>query len=214
MKWIACYVFTVGIAFGQVLEQAPVVSGGFSVQDGANIMEVADSFVLSSGTSIEKVQWWGGTQFQSQNNFVVRFYSDQNGVPGQQLFVATVNAGLPITIGPTTGAYDPPVSLSSYSAVLPAPFTIAANQKYWLSISSANPGWEWQISEAASPYGVDRRDLGDSWDNPYGKYGDHAAFALYAAPEPTVTWLLSAGAFVLVFVRVKPSIGRVFLSRS
>src|SRR4051794_14110715 len=82
-------------AFSGEFERPPVYDSTFGVTDGGKLLEVADSFSLQRDTAIDKVQWWGGSHFPKANQFVIRFYADDAGVPGKQLFEANVGGPLP-----------------------------------------------------------------------------------------------------------------------
>src|SRR4051812_19218079 len=106
--------------FGAEFERPPVYDSTFGVTGGDQILEVADSFSLQSATAIDKVQWWGGSHFPTADQFVVRFYADDAGVPGRQLFEANVGAA---PGSPTGFNNDSPRELfNSYAATLPSPF--------------------------------------------------------------------------------------------
>jgi hypothetical protein len=185
--------------FGADFERPPVYDAGFGATDGVGFLEIADSFFVQTDTPINKVQWWGGSHFPGPNQFTIRFYADNAGLPGKQLFEA--NVGAPLPTATSINNDDPRETFNSYSATFPSPFVASANSRYWLSIgNSRDKDWGWQISSPGEPYGVMRREVGDSWDNDYGRYGNHAAFALFSVPESGTIPLLALG---LVTVAVK-----------
>ena len=128
-----------------------------------------DGFALASAANVTAVQWQG--TYINHNNlasnpaapnvtsFVVSFYADDNGQPGAQLSTATlpVSACAETSLG-TVGfnAFNDSttyqIAYYSYRAALPAPFTAAAGQTYWLSVvgndGSATPVWSWYASTA------------------------------------------------------------------
>lgn len=129
-----------------------------------NVATGYDNFTLSSASSVTAVQWHGNYIAAIDQNtnpvepgttaFVIRFLADSGGQPGAVLSTETVPMAdcQPQALG-TTGfqfAANGPtyqIPFYSYRAALPAPFTAAAGQKYWISIvgttDSDNINWSW-----------------------------------------------------------------------
>jgi hypothetical protein len=166
---------------------------GFNGEDNGIRREWADDFALSSSAAIDQIFWWGGGTSPNGDAFVVRFFANNSGKPGQELFEATLGNGSPRL---SDGIIAPTISSYKYSATLNDPFNIEANQKYWISIvNTASPSWLWQTSDENLLDGILRRNVGGSWGEPYG---DDVAFALNTIPEPRTTLMLFAGAVMVI----------------
>jgi hypothetical protein len=170
--------------------------GGFSGEGSATVREWADSFVLGTTSEIGAVRWWGGSDGRFAPNgdaFVVRFFADDGGKPGGQLFAASAGPSLRAASGLILDATTPGFV---YEARLGSPLRVEANQRYWFSVvNTGNTLWQWQSSSMNLSDGILRRNVGEAWGDPYG---NDAAFGLIAVPEPKTSWLVCAGAFLLM----------------
>jgi hypothetical protein len=196
VKWLACFILTSVVVAGTVpvYEHQPRddFGSGFGGANEFGRWEVADDFTLPTPTSIDKIQWWGGFANSSRDQFVVRFFADQGGKPGPQLFETNAGNGSPIAAG---GLLEGSSPTFSYSATVNSPFVAAANQRYWVSVvNPPNALWAWELSSQTQAYGVFRRNLGELWGDPYG---NDAAFVLYSVPEAKTTALLCVGVILL-----------------
>ncbi len=170
-----------------------------------------DNFSLASATSISAVQWNGNyidTDHPSANpvapttsSFTVAFFSDSNGQPGQQLATTTIAQAdcaptLLGTDGFSTSSSIPTYQIPfySYRAALPTPFTVAAGQKYWVSIvgnvATSEDNWSW-----FSGSGGDNASI-QSYQGTQNRSMDRAFALEGAAPAAATTPTVSAAATV------------------
>ncbi len=104
--------------------------------------EAADQFEGVSGWRINRVEWWGGyTPVPGivrghPSKFLIQFYADANGMPGDRLF-------LRYSSFTETEYYRAPAAPPEwpdgfpnfhYSAHFPTAFVVPATGRYWLSI--------------------------------------------------------------------------------
>jgi hypothetical protein len=146
--------------------QDPISSpGGYSSQDARNpgglgwFSEVADNFTVDAGNVVNEVRYWGGYvtpvgQEGHTTGFTIRFYADDNGMPGARLFeqdVAEFHETLYATVF-GFGQY-------SYSTSLAPAFTVPSTGQYWVSVvailargGDANePQWGWTQTFTPTP---------------------------------------------------------------
>jgi hypothetical protein len=155
-----------GAAAGQELyRQNPYpTTGGLSSQDARNpgglgwFSEVIDNFPVGVATAVSGVEFWGGYGPNPPGTFhgcTIRFYTDNNGAPGQRLFERDVLG----TCGETPDFTSGGGSRYHYSAALNPPFVPPAPGRYWLSVvgivdrggSSTDPQWGWTPAAAVTP---------------------------------------------------------------
>lgn len=135
-----------------LFSQTATAPGGYASQKGPNIDYLAaDNFTLHTGAYITGVQWQGAFSSQPPSQitqFVVSFWSNNNGLPGSILTTYTIvgNAGQTL-VGSSNGflEYD-------YSIVLSNPFTAHNGVTYWISVQPttnfpAQPQWYWRADE-------------------------------------------------------------------
>jgi hypothetical protein len=155
------------LAQTELYRQNPInLFGGLSSQDARNsgglgwFSEAADDFQGQAGWTINNVKFWGGYVTTADapghtHGFTIRFYSDNNGLPGTRLFeqdVAAFNETLYYT-------YPPPLSFAgySYSCDLSPAFSVPSAGTYWVSAvaildrggTSNEPQWGWIQSSQA-----------------------------------------------------------------
>jgi hypothetical protein len=155
-----------GLAQAQVelYRQNPIpLAGGYSSQEARNpnglgwFSEVADDFNSQAGWSINKVEFSGGYvtppgQPGNTEGFVIRFYSDNNGLPGTELFEqeSTQFNETEIAVVGGSAAYGYTINLSP-------PFVPPSPGRYWFSTvcilarggTAQEPQWGW--GQTSSP---------------------------------------------------------------
>jgi hypothetical protein len=121
----------------------------------------ADSFVMTETTNITRISWWGGYfnmpwyPAAGSDDFTIHIFADDNGQPGPVLVTYTPGDQVFRT---TTGksiwdGFGEPIPEFFYSATLPAPLTLQANTRYWISINTpnyGNVGFGWEDSDDAA----------------------------------------------------------------
>jgi hypothetical protein len=157
---IGTLALSAGLARAQVelYRQDPIpLPGGYSSQEARNpgglgwFSEVADDFVSQSGWVISNVKFFGGYvtvpgQPGNTQGFVIRFYSDNNGRPGTELFEQEVTQ-----FNETQYAVVSGFAAYSYSCNLSPAFTPPSPGVYWFSTvsilarggGSEEPQWGW-----------------------------------------------------------------------
>jgi hypothetical protein len=124
---------------GSVASQYDPVSG--------EIAKAYDNFTLSAASSVTGLGWVGSYFFGSSggiNGFLVEIWGDSAGVPGSNLFTATVSGNANETSLGNDSNGDPTFI---YNASLATPFAAAAGTSYWLSIQPTLAGtsqWGWE----------------------------------------------------------------------
>jgi hypothetical protein len=164
---------------------------------------VADNFFSAAGGSITEVIWTGGyiDKVLKKDKFVIRFYSDENGEPGDILAKYKVgNNALRTDTGETFEAYDDPIEAYTYQYILPTPFNATPGTTYWISIlNGKKENWSWADAEMGTPNLVAFRDGNNE---PWSIYSNdersvNRAFELDGTfsqvPEPTTLLFLGAG---------------------
>ena len=134
--------------------------GGYSSQEARNpgglgwFSEVADDFVSQAGWTINNVKFWGGYvtppgQPGNTQGFVIRFYTDNNGRPGTELFEQDV-----VQFNETEYAVLGGFAAYSYSCNLSPAFTPPSPGVYWFSTvaildrGAGSPEPQWGINQS------------------------------------------------------------------
>jgi len=146
--------------------QAPTNGGGGrSSQDARNpgglgwFSETADNFPGQAGWNINHVEFWGGYVSDPATpghttGFTIRFYSDNNGHPGERVYeqdVMTFHETQYYLSAPLPPTWPNGYAGYHYEVELPTAFTIGADAQYWISVvailgrgGTANePQWGW-----------------------------------------------------------------------
>lgn len=163
----------------------------------------ADDFTLPAAGTISGVRFWGmseGRVSQGIGNFSsfkVEFYSlSTNGnIPGTLLRTETFSAAStsPTLTGRT--AFDTGALEYVHEVTLATPFSVNANQKYFLAISAApvvpsNDVWLWQDGQFVNGTSALLTWATNSW----GVFQDtDSAFQLLSVPAPPTGWLCLIG---------------------
>jgi hypothetical protein len=175
-------------------------SGAYSnFVPGRTSQQAADSFVLSSQTTLDGLSWYG--QYRHSGSltdpvaFSIRFFADAGGLPSiSPLWEsnATVNAQ---DTGLTYGGFP----WYSYSSPLTA--LVLDPRSYWLSVRESDPRsdggypgeWLWGSSNTGAHYFATRNDDANTWQR--ANTWD-MAFSLSGepVPEPSTFALLGTGA--------------------
>jgi hypothetical protein len=138
--------------------------GGLTSQDARNpgglgwFSEVIDNFPVTASVRISNVEFWGGYGPNPPGTFhgcTIRFYTDNNGVPGTRIFQQDV----PGTCGQAPDFTAGGGSRYHYSAPLSPAFVPAAPGRYWMSVvgivdrggASTDPQWGWTPATAVNP---------------------------------------------------------------
>jgi hypothetical protein len=175
-----------------------------TVDQGA-VFRTFDNFSLTDGTEILGVYWQGAyvdlTDMQSpapdSTAFAFRFYADDAGSPGVELYSQSVlmtDVTRTLVGFGSVGGF--PATIYDFSATLPAAFAADAGVTYWLAISSESPTYAPTIWGWWSGLGGDDVTLRSQNGADPISLGRDRAFALQA-PEPSILLLLGAGAVAL-----------------
>jgi hypothetical protein len=119
---------------------------------------IADDFVLSDPVNrrVTEVTWWGSPEGMSHfeltnwTDWVVRFYEDDGGLPGAELYNETVP--LEQTDPIWTGNYNMDGGKEYMQTVeLATPPTFYIEQTYWISVGAVaiepyDDGWRWSLN--------------------------------------------------------------------
>jgi hypothetical protein len=150
-----------------------------------NHWTVADPFQLTETTDITRISWWGGyynaTSYgpPGSDNFTVHIFADNGGQPGA--VIATYTPGDQV-FRTMTGAkaeleWPPFVAADEFffSMALPAPLTLQANTRYWISINTTTyanyVGFGWEYSRYNSGPGL-YSSFGDPVTGPWQHWGN------------------------------------------
>ncbi len=157
----------------------------------------ADDFVVTSGTSLSQLCWWGyyfdfngqagcsPSSGDSADSFSVTIYSDVSGVPGNVI----AGPSTPINLIKTDTGVDMTylvrtVRRFKYEAQLPTPVAVAVGTCYWMEIVNHTSGeclWLWETSSHGGN-GVSVQKPGGgagamSWQ-PFDRVGNDFAFCM------------------------------------
>ncbi len=148
---------------------------GASASDGANI-RIAENFTPNCSGDLSSICWWGeyDTINPRTDNFTIRYYDDNAGVPGNLLATFTQGTSLSVS-GPLQAADEIDGGgnrfvIYGYTANHAA-LSLSAEQQYWVEIT--NPVglsgiWFWEFAKFGdeisirdtNPLGYDQTDLG------------------------------------------------------
>jgi hypothetical protein len=184
---------------------------GYTSDRGEDDQKVADNFFIAAGGSITEVIWTGGyiDKVLKKDKFVIRFYSDENGEPGDILAKYKIgNNALRTDTGETFAAYDDPIEAYAYQYILPTPFNAAPGTTYWISIlNGKKENWSWADAEMGNPNLVAFRDgNNEPWSiYSYDERSVNRAFELDGScsqvPEPATLLFLGSGIVGLIGLR-------------
>jgi hypothetical protein len=133
-----------------------------------NHWTVADAFQLTETTDITRISWWGGYWNSSlyaapgSDNFTVHIFADNGGQPGAVIATYTPGDQVFRTLTGWKAEYEwPNVHTADeffFSMALPAPLTLQANTRYWISINTTEypnyMGFGWEYSDYTSGPGL------------------------------------------------------------
>jgi hypothetical protein len=169
-----------GTAAAQLYEQTPsgpthnwAYWSSTSAYGGQNAF--ADSFQVTQSTLLTRITWWGIYDGEAPNDFynesfTIRIYADDAGQPGAVLVTYTPGDQVFRTL--TGRNYEeswqgsPPVLEYFFSMTLPAPLTLQANTRYWISITTSPYDYVyllWESSPGSGAPGVHIRVDGGPW---------------------------------------------------
>ena len=152
---------------------------------------IADNFVLSDPVNrrITEVSWWGSPEGMSHfeltnwTDWVVRFYEDEAGLPGAELYSETVP--LEQTDYVWTGNYNMDGGKEYMQTLeLATPLTLYVDEPYWLSVGAVaiapyEDGWRWSLNY----YDGDNAMAADYFDGSgYSPRTGDVAFELVGGP--------------------------------
>jgi hypothetical protein len=140
-------------------EQRPWHMGGWGAQPYQ--FTTAASFQLTETTDVRRISWWGGYLGSAwyppagSDDFTVHIFADNGGQPGALMVTYTPGDQVfrTLTGGVVDSGYPggvPPTPEFFYSMALPAPLTLQANTRYWISINTphyANVAFLWEGAE-------------------------------------------------------------------
>ncbi len=125
----------------------------------ANTQQIADSFSVAGGATIEHITLWGLYIFNNDvplsQRFTVNIHANTAGNPGAIIYTATVTVTPEYTGSVNTAFVTNPARIYRFSVDLPTPFVAAPGVTYWLSPLGDNPGivWAWQfVSDAVGTF--------------------------------------------------------------
>lgn len=107
--------------------------------------QLADDFSIASGGAISMVKWWGlYVNNTPSDNFTLRFYSNDSGLPGTNYLVD-------YNIGSSANRTDTGINstlhnkdIYEYTYNLPASFNASTGSTYWISILNGTTlNWAW-----------------------------------------------------------------------
>ncbi len=121
----------------------------------------ADSFLLGGSVNVEALRWWGSYVSTDVDDFVVRLFSDNSGVPGALIqehtgiTVSKVGAGLMDSGGGEVFQYE-----------YDLPDFVLSSGIYYLSVmnETLNSEWLWSVGNLGDGVSFFRGADGDSWD--------------------------------------------------
>jgi hypothetical protein len=179
-----------------VYEQ-PSANGGSGVNASPIGTEWADSFVMSSASTIKRIVWWGGLDggtYYEPHDFTIRIYADDAGQPGAEIASYAVGEA---TQYANDGWLEPPppgeeccgLWSEQYEYILPTPLAVQANTRYWIGIVNARSeeNWLWQASDTGHEAGLQFRaatPAGGSWTALTAGPIHDLAFRIETAPLP------------------------------
>ncbi len=192
---LVCFAASHALAQDELWRQDPIDScGGYSSQDARNggglgwFSEVADNFQGQGGTSVGSLMFWGGycTPPGEEGNttgFTVRFYTDDNGNPGDRIFEQDVFEFTEVQYADVGGraGYE-------YTIDLGEPFDVSADEQLWVTIvallarggGEVEPQWFWIVTGSVN------QPPAQQWffdPGNFGSIGVDMSFVLFAASD-------------------------------
>ncbi len=164
----------------------------------------ADSFLLGGPVNVEALRWWGSYRSTNVDDFVVRLFSDNSGVPGALLqeyaglTVSKDGSGLMDSRGGEVFQYE-----------YDLPDFVLSSGKYYLSVmnETLNSEWLWSVGGSGDGVSFFRGADGDAWD----VADSDLAFAVigtrqvHPVPEPeSAALVMLAGVCMLLARRRSP----------
>ena len=113
---------------------------------------LADDFVPVVGGAVHSVSWWGGAT--SNGLWEITFHSDTVD-PGDGLHEPAIgpdDGGLSQHFANATGVDPDGDGVFKYTTLwTPQDLTITAGLTYWFSAANASTGWQWALTDGATP---------------------------------------------------------------
>ncbi len=145
---------------------------GASASNGTTF-RVAENFTPNCSGDLSSVCWWGeyDTLNPRMDNFTIRYYDDNAGLPGSLLATFTQGASLSVS-GPLLAFDDVDgqgarFTIYGYTANH-APLSVSSDQQYWVEITNNETGtWFWSFAifgdqlsaRDNAPFAYDQTDL-------------------------------------------------------
>ena len=205
---LGCFTFLVFVPLVHaelqaVYTQMPSVSGGLLASsrvmpDGSDSdMYVYDGFMLATSVAVTEVHWRGGYAYAAQygrvQDFTVSFYGVIDGTtqpdmgypPSEEQPNALAHYYVGDAAGETGVGVVGGIAMYDYSFVLPSPFQVVANERYWIRIEAIQPGYpDWGI--AASTDGSGSHIRYSTGSTMFQAPPKDAAFTLYGESGASV----------------------------
>jgi hypothetical protein len=195
-----------------LFNQPATAPGGYASQLSPNTNYLAaDNFTLQTGAFVTGVQWQGAFSSEPPDNitqFVVAFWSNDNGLPGSVLTTYTFagDAGQTFVGSDSNGfiEYD-------YAVILSNPFTVHNGVTYWISIRPttnfpAQPQWYWRSDEGpGTGFSANSGSGGLTFQKGSGDLGFTLVGTTFKepppVPEPSTLLLVSSGLITIFHYR-------------
>jgi hypothetical protein len=184
-----------------IYAQEPVITQAFP--SGFDY-EVADDFLIGAGATVRSVTWQGSYTgvIPAADAFVIKFYDDDSGVPGNPLAGGSFTVGSAVN-RTATGLVLAARDVFSYSADLGSGLALSANTPYWVAIFNMVPAeWNWGLA----PGGTAAYTDGQGWmsTDAVMRFALHDT-NLTTVAEPVMLTLFGPGIALLVLRRRRGS---------
>lgn len=137
----------------------------------------ADSFTVGGAVNVDSLRWWGSYLGTDSDDFIVRLFSDNSGVPGGLLqeyagiTVSKVDSGLKDSGQGNVFQYD-----------YDLPDFVLGSGKYYLSVMNETLAseWFWSVGNSGDGLSLARGTDDDQWTNA----DSDLAFAVMGTRQP------------------------------